>query len=62
MERLVVVRQSQDRRRLNLSVCGDDGLAIGDALIVWDEGGLTLDAAARRAALLEELAGLLPAG
>lgn len=62
MERLVAVRQSQDRRRLNLTVCADAGLAVGDALIVWDEGGLTLDATLRRAMLVKELDGLLPAG
>ena len=33
----------------------DDALAIGDALIAWEQGGLTLDAAARRSAILAEL-------
>lgn len=61
MERLIDLRQSQDRRRLNLSVCGEDGLSVGDARVGWDEGGLALDANARRVSLLAELEGLLPA-
>lgn len=55
MEALIVTRQSHDRRRLSLSVLADPALAIGDALISWDQGGLALDFAARRAAILAEL-------
>jgi len=54
-EALIAGRQSRDRRRLSLTVIADDTLAIGDALISWEQGGLTLDAAARRSAILSEL-------
>jgi flagellar assembly protein FliH len=59
LEQLMAERRSGDRRRLNLHLDADDGLAIGDAHIEWDGGGLSLDAAARAAAVREELAGLL---
>lgn len=59
MEELVAFRISQERRRMTLTVFGDATLALGDALIGWDEGGLRLDAEARRAAVLEELAPFL---
>ena len=59
MERMIGVRQSGDRRRMFLHVYGDDTLPIGDTLISWDEGGLRLDAAARRDAVREELEGML---
>ena len=36
-----------------------EALAPGDACIAWDGGGLTLDAAARAAAIREEMAALL---
>jgi flagellar assembly protein FliH len=39
---------------------GDVTLAVGDALIGWEQGGLALDANARRKAVLEELETLLP--
>lgn len=55
MEALIALRQSRDRRRLSLTLLADPALAVGDALIAWDQGGLALDAAARRAAILAEL-------
>jgi len=55
METLIAGRQSRERRRLSLTVIPDETLAIGDALIAWEQGGLALNAAARRAAILEEL-------
>lgn len=61
VERLIAVRQSGDRRRLNLHVVGDEALVLGDAHIEWDQGGLVLDAAARAVAVREELETLLPA-
>jgi flagellar assembly protein FliH len=60
MDRLVAGRQSKDRRRLNLHVVGDDGLAMGDAHIEWDQGGVKHDAAARAEALRAQLDSLLP--
>jgi flagellar assembly protein FliH len=55
MEALIVSRQSRERRRLSLTLIPDPALVIGDALISWTQGGLALDAAARRAAILAEL-------
>lgn len=60
IERLIAVRQSGDRRRLNLHVVADESLSHGDAHIEWDQGGLKHDAAARAAALRAELETLLP--
>lgn len=62
IERLIGVRQAGDRRQLHLHVVGDAALAEGDARVVWDGGGLTLDAAEREAAIRAELASLLPHG
>ena len=56
LERLVAVRQSGDRRRLGITVCGDAACAFGDAHIHWDQGGMVLDAAARAAAVEAALA------
>lgn len=60
IERLIGERQAGDRRQLELHVVADATLAEGDACIAWDAGGLKLDAAGRRAAILAELAPLLP--
>ena len=62
IEERIAARQANDRRRLNLHVTPDAGLAAGDARIEWDEGGLTLDRAMREAAVLRELNNLFPAG
>lgn len=59
IEEKIALRQSQDRRKLNLFVAGDDTLALGDAMIGWEEGGLALNAAARREAIATELETLL---
>lgn len=59
IERLVSERISHERRKLSIHVFSDPALLPGDALIGWDEGGLSLDAAARRAAIAEELEPLL---
>jgi flagellar assembly protein FliH len=61
VESKIADRQSRDRRRLNLTVIGDVTLALGDAMIGWEQGGLALDAAARRRSILTELETLLPA-
>lgn len=60
VEGLIVARQSTERRRLSLMVVPDASQAPGDARIRWDNGGLVLDAAARREALRAELDALLP--
>lgn len=68
MQALVDTRQRHDRRRLEIEVLGDNTLACGDGLIMWDESdqgsahtasGAVIDAAQRRAALMEELGPLL---
>ncbi|NIJ20818.1 flagellar assembly protein FliH [Sphingomonas naasensis] len=60
IEARIADRQSKDRRKLNLTVVGDVTVAVGDARISWEKGGLSLDADARRAAVMEELETLLP--
>ncbi len=59
VERIIADRQANDRRRLSLSVAVDATLALGDARLTWDQGGLGLDAEQRRAAVRAELDGLL---
>lgn len=59
IEQRIAERQSKDRRKLNLNVVGDVTIAVGDALIGWEQGGLGLDAAARREAVASELETLL---
>lgn len=59
--RVIAVRQGGERRQLNLHVVADHAVAMGDAGIEWDGGGLSLDAAARREAIRDELASLLQA-
>ena len=56
---LVTLRQSRERRRLDIIVVADTAVAPGDASIAWEEGGLSLEQSARRAAVMEELAPLL---
>lgn len=60
IERLVEERQASERRRLSLTVLADAALSPGDACLQWDEGGLRLDAEARRAAVRAEVDGILP--
>lgn len=52
---LLVERQGRDRRRLHLVAEPDAAIPRGDAAIGWEEGGLAVDAAARRAAVLAAL-------
>ncbi|WP_114955012.1 FliH/SctL family protein [Sphingosinicella terrae] len=60
VEALVAERRSRERRRLSLTVLADASLVQGDARIRWEQGGLLLDAAARRDAVRAELDALLP--
>lgn len=60
IEARIADRQSKDRRKLNLTVVGDVTITVGDARIGWEKGGLSLDAGARRQAVIEELETLLP--
>lgn len=59
IEDMIATRASKERRKLTINVVEDDAMAPGDALIHWDEGGLGVDAAARRAAVMAELGPLL---
>ena len=61
IEGRIADRQSRDRRKLNLIVVPDADIPVGDARIGWEEGGLALDATARREAVLAELETLLKA-
>lgn len=58
IEERIAQRQAGDRRRLNLHVIADPALAVGDARLDWDKGGLILDREARAAALRAELEAL----
>lgn len=60
IEALVADRQTRDRRRLGLTVIADASLAPGDARLEWENGGLVLDAEARREAVARELDELFP--
>jgi flagellar assembly protein FliH len=60
IEALVADRQTRDRRRLGLTVVADAALAPGDARLEWENGGLALDADARREAVARELDELFP--
>lgn len=59
MNERVAERVRNERRKMSLTIVPDAGVAIGDASIVWDEGSLSLDAAARRAAVAAEMGPLL---
>ncbi|WP_186378940.1 FliH/SctL family protein [Sphingobium sp. B2] len=61
VEGRITQRQGKDRRKLNLIVAADPALAMGDARLLWDTGGLELDADARRSAVLAEIAPLIAA-
>lgn len=58
---MIAARDTSGQRPLAAIVEEDDGLAPGDARILWERGGLTLDAAARLASVRAELATLLSA-
>lgn len=60
MDALITARQKGERRRLSLTLLADPALAIGDALIAWEQGGLALDAAGRREAIMAELGLAVP--
>ncbi|TCM17743.1 flagellar assembly protein FliH [Novosphingobium sp. PhB165] len=62
VEHVVAARQAAERRTLQVLVVEDPAVSPADARIGWVEGGLGVDAGARRAAVLAELAGLLGPG
>jgi flagellar assembly protein FliH len=51
--------KGSERRRVSLTVLPDETLPEGDAAIFWEEGGLAIDAAARREAVIVEMQPLL---
>jgi flagellar assembly protein FliH len=59
IERQIVKRAEQDRRKLTITAVADPSIAVGDADISWEEGGLEVDMAERRAAVHAEIAPLL---
>ena len=58
LEQRLEARLGRERRRLAFAVVPDGDIPVGDARVSWDQGGLAVDAAARRAAVIEELAPL----
>lgn len=60
VETLIARRQSAEQRPLTITIHADPAVAVGDAQILWDQGGLSLDADARRVAVRDSL-GLAPA-
>lgn len=56
----IAARQAGDRRQLFLNVSADPTVSRGDAVLSWERGGLLVDAASRRQAVLDELAPLAP--
>jgi flagellar assembly protein FliH len=58
VERMMEPKGSE-RRRVSLTVLPDETLPEGDAAIFWEEGGLAIDAAARREAVIVEMQPLL---
>lgn len=61
LETLVEGRQGVEQRSLTLTIRGDPEIKPGDVHIVWEQGGLSLDAAARNLAVRAELGLLLSA-
>lgn len=59
VEQLVAVRRAAERRALSITIVEDAAIAPHDAHIGWAEGGLIVDADARRAAVMRELVGLI---
>lgn len=59
VERLLAERRAGERRALSITIVEDVTVAPNDAHIGWADGGLIVDAAARRAAVARELGGLV---
>lgn len=59
MEALLAARRAGERRRLDITIIADPAIAPGDGAIFWEEGGLLVDAASRRRAIMAELLPLL---
>ena len=59
VERLVAERRAGERRALSITVAADPAIPPNDAHVGWADGGLIVDAAARRAAVARELGSLI---
>jgi flagellar assembly protein FliH len=59
IEALLATRAARAGRSLAVTVVDDAAVPEGDARIEWSAGGLDVDAAARHAAVMAELAGIL---
>lgn len=59
VERLVAARRAGERRALDITIVADEAIAPHDAHVGWADGGLIVDAAARRAAVMRELGSLI---
>lgn len=59
IERRIADRQASERRQLFLSVTADPAISPGDAALTWERGGVLVDAASRRQAVVDELAPLM---
>lgn len=59
VERLVAERRAGERRALSITIVADAEIPPYDAHVGWAEGGLIVDAAARRAAVTRELGSLI---
>jgi len=59
VERLVAERRAGERRALSITIAADADVAPHDAHVGWADGGLIVDAAARRAAVARELGSLI---
>lgn len=59
MAERLTTRIAQERRKLDLNLVPDESIVPGDGQISWNEGGLIVDAAKRREALMTELAPLM---
>jgi flagellar assembly protein FliH len=62
MEELLAARAGRERRKLELTLVPDPAIVPGDGTIAWNEGALAVDGAARRAAVMAELAPLIGVG
>lgn len=60
MGRMVEDHEAKEGRTLAITLAEDAAIPEGDARIEWKAGGLNVDAAKRRAAVMAELAGVLP--
>lgn len=59
IQRRIEAREAGNRKRISLTVVEDEAIAPGDAVLTWDRGGISINAEARKAAIIAELEPLL---